>query len=60
MIINFDVTGPRRKQLVTAIAGFTNRKAEYHTHQPMLIKLAHTLSLKMVSWYIKMKMFNLY
>lgn len=29
MIINFDVTGPRRKQLVTAIAGFTNRKAEY-------------------------------
>lgn len=29
MIINFDVTGPRRKQLVTAIAGFTNCKAEY-------------------------------
>lgn len=29
MIINFDVTGTQRKQLVTAIANFTNRKAEY-------------------------------
>ena len=56
MIINFDVTGPRRKQLVTAIAGFTNRKAEYQ-YTPTY---AYTLSLKMVSWYIKMKMFNLY
>lgn len=29
MIINFGVTGKNRKQLVTAIANFTNCKAEY-------------------------------